>query len=177
MSTIDTSKIENYANMTAEEKVAALEAFDVEPEQAVDPNLENLRTALSRANGEAASWKKKFHDKLSDQERAEATRNEEIENLKAELQIFKANERINGYKAKLLAVGYDEESADSMAKSLPEGVSDDFFNYQKSFIASRTQKIQEDLLKGQSPLSAGSAPKPDDPNKKLAEAFRRGAGL
>jgi hypothetical protein len=178
MAIIDTSKIENYENMSAEEKVAALEAFEfAPPEPASSPDVDNLKNLLSRANGEAASWKKKFHDKLSDEEKKEANRAEELESLRNELQTYKTAERINGYKARLLEIGYDADTADSLAKSLPEGVGDSFFDTQKMFYATRQQKIQEDLLKGQSGLSAGSTPKPEDPAKKLAEAFRKGMGL
>lgn len=176
MAIIDTSKIENYANMSAEEKVAALEAFEfAAPEPTPSPDVENLRTQLSRANGEAASWKKKFHDKLSDEEKKEATRVEELESLKAELQEYKTEKRINGYKARLLEIGYDAESADSLARSLPDGVGDTFFDTQKAFYAAKAQKIQEDLLKGQSSLSAGSTPKSEDPDAKTVEAFKRAA--
>lgn len=178
MATIDTSKIENYANMTAEEKVAALEAYAFEvPEPSADANVENLKRQISRANGEAASWKQKFHERLSEQEKAEASRNEELENLKAELSLFKANDRINTYKAKLLEIGYDPESANSLARSLPEGVEDSFWEVQKTFLANNAQKIQKDLLSKQSPLSAGSAPKPEDPESKQIAAFRQAMGL
>lgn len=178
MATIDTSKIENYANMTAEEKVAALEAYTFDaPATEADQNVENLKRQISRANGEAASWKQKFHERLSEQEKAEATRNEELESLKAELNIFKTNDRINSYKAKLLEIGYDAESANSLAKSLPEGVEDSFWDVQKAFLANNAQKIKTDLLSKQSPLSAGSAPKPEDPESRQIAAFRQAMGL
>lgn len=176
MAIIDTSKIENYANMSAEEKVAALEAFEfAPPEPASSPDVDNLQTQLSRANGEAASWKKKFHDKLSDEEKKEANRAEELESLRSELQTYKTAERINGYKARLLEIGYDAETADKLANSLPEGVGDTFFDTQKAYYSAKVQKIQEDLLKGQSSLSAGSTPKPEDPEAKAIDAFKRGA--
>ena len=178
MANIDTSKIENYQNMTAEEKVAALEAYTFDaPAPEADPNVENLKRQISRANGEAASWKQKFHERLSEQEKAEATRNEELENLKAELNLFKTNDRINSYKAKLLEIGYDAESANSLAKSLPEGVEDSFWEVQKAFLANNAQKIKTDLLSKQSSLSAGQAPKPEDPESKQIAAFRQAMGL
>ena len=57
---IDTSKIENFESMTAEEKVQALQDFDFETE-----DVEKLKNAVSKANSECASWKKKYNETLS----------------------------------------------------------------------------------------------------------------
>ena len=51
MAKIDTSKIEGYAEMTPEQKLAALEGFEYEDNSA---ELEKQKNALSKANSEAA---------------------------------------------------------------------------------------------------------------------------
>ena len=55
MAKIDTSKIEGYADMSAEDKLKALEAFEYEDNAA---ELERQKNALSKANSEAAEWKR-----------------------------------------------------------------------------------------------------------------------
>jgi hypothetical protein len=52
---IDTAKIENYAEMTAEEKLAALEAYEFETPAPKEPeDVTKLKAALSKANSDAA---------------------------------------------------------------------------------------------------------------------------
>ena len=51
MAKIDTSKIEGYADMTPEQKLAALEGYEYEDNAA---ELEKQKNALSKANSEAA---------------------------------------------------------------------------------------------------------------------------
>lgn len=58
MAKIDTSKIEGYAEMTPEQKLAALEGFEYEDNSA---ELEKQKNALSKANSEAAEWKRKHN--------------------------------------------------------------------------------------------------------------------
>ena len=66
MAKIDTSKIEGYANMTAEQKLAALEAYD-HP----DPDLTGFveKSKLDKATAEAAEWKRKHNALLSDEDK------------------------------------------------------------------------------------------------------------
>ena len=66
MAKIDTSKIEGYANMTPEQKLAALEGFEYEDNSA---ELEKQKNALSKANSEAAEWKRKHNALLSEEEK------------------------------------------------------------------------------------------------------------
>ena len=60
---IDTSKITGYAEMSAEEKLAALEAFEIEAPKSGTDETEKLKAALSKANSEAAEWKRQFREK------------------------------------------------------------------------------------------------------------------
>lgn len=78
MARIDTSTISGYENMTAEEKLLALESFEFE-----DKGEENqkLRNSLSKANKEAADWKKKHDALLSDDEQQKQAREEETQQL------------------------------------------------------------------------------------------------
>ena len=58
MAKIDTSKITGYAEMSAEDKLKALEAFEYEDNAA---ELEKQKAAVSKANSEAAEWKRKHN--------------------------------------------------------------------------------------------------------------------
>jgi hypothetical protein len=75
---IDTSKINGYAEMTAEDKLKALEEYEFETPAPKDESEEvkKLKTALSNANSQAADWKRQFREKQTEAERAEAERKE-----------------------------------------------------------------------------------------------------
>ena len=62
MAKIDVSGIENYQNMTPEEKVKVLEGLDI-PESRVD-NEETikLKNALNKASSDVAAYKKKLQE-------------------------------------------------------------------------------------------------------------------
>ena len=62
MAKIDTSKIEGYAEMTPEQKLAALEGFEYEDNSA---ELETQQNALSKANSEAEDPAKALADRDS----------------------------------------------------------------------------------------------------------------
>ena len=76
---MDVSKIEGYADMTAEQKIAALEGY--EPEA---PDLSGYvkKELLDKASSEAAGFKKQLRERMSAEEKAEAEK--EIAEAKAE---------------------------------------------------------------------------------------------
>ena len=96
MARIDTSTIDGYENMTAEEKLSALESFEFE-----DKGEENqkLRNSLSKANKEAADWKKKHDALLSDDEQQKQAREEETQQLRDRVAELECGESIAKYKA------------------------------------------------------------------------------
>ena len=61
---IDTSTINGYAEMSAADKLKALEAYEFEaPAQKDDGEVTRLKAALSKANSEASDWKKQLREK------------------------------------------------------------------------------------------------------------------
>ena len=75
---INVNAIEGFDAMSDEEKVKALLGFEIEAPAPKDNNDEvtKLKTALSKANSEAADWKRQLREKQTEQERAEAERAE-----------------------------------------------------------------------------------------------------
>ena len=115
MAKIDTNLIEGYADMTPEQKLAALEGFEYE-DNAVE--LERQKNALSKANSEAAEWKRKHNALLTDEQRKQQEQAEKWENMEKELAGLRKEKTVAGYKAKLVAQGYDEALADATAAKL-----------------------------------------------------------
>ena len=149
MAKIDTSKIENYANMSAEEKLAALEAFEYEAE---NTDAERLKAAVSKANSEAAEWKKKHNALLSEEQQKEAARLEAEKAIKDELKALRKENSITKSKAEFLALGYDDKLAGEAATALADGDMAKFNAAQKSFI--------ENVKKAERAAALANDPKP-----------------
>lgn len=174
---ISTEKIEGYENMTAEEKLAALENYEFEVPNTEEAKLKNL---LNKANSEAASYKKALKElqdqKLTDEERAKLEREESEKALKEELANLKKSQAIAEYKANFLANGYDEELASKTAEALFNGDMVTVFANQKTFADTVKAKAKEELLNSTPGLSKGTPPKGDEDDASVA-AFKKAMGL
>lgn len=157
---IDTTTIEGYAEMTAEQKLAALEAFEYEDNSA---EIERLKNANSKANSEAAEWKRKHNALLDDDakkkqadEDAKNAFTAELETVKAENQALIKEIKTSKYTAKYLALGYDEklaaDSASAMSALSDEEAAKIFSNMEKHNTALEA-KIKAELM--------DSTPKPN----------------
>ena len=157
MAKIDETKV------TTEEKPPVVE--EKKPDNKADDETAKLKTALSRANAEAAEWRRKYSSTLDDAKRKEMEAAEAAEEAakqreaeRQELEALKAYKRVNIYKERLMDAGYDLETANLMANSLPEGVGDAYFAAQKSFIQKQREEAEAAALKKQPGLSVGMPP-------------------
>ena len=144
MAKIDVTKIEGYENMTPEEKLAALEAFEYEDNAS---ELERYKNAASKANSEASEWKKKHNALLTAEDKEKQEKDEELSNLRTEIAELKKKDAVSTYKAKFLGLGYEETLAEDTANALAEGDMDKVFANQKKHNESREKTIKADLLK------------------------------
>ena len=124
-----------------------------------DEEIKHLKALNSKANSEAAENKRKWQATMSEQEKKDAEIAEQNKARDEELQMYRNKERISSYKAKLMEVGYDAQTADDMAQTLPEGISDDFFAKQKSFIDDKVSAIKQEKFNSNPPLEGGEPPK------------------
>ena len=115
MAKIDTSKITGYAEMSAEDKLKALEAFEYEDNVA---ELEKQKAAVSKANSEAAEWKRKHNALLGEDEKKKQEQEEKFANMEKELSELREAKRVSEFKAKFIAQGYDEALAEDTAKAM-----------------------------------------------------------
>lgn len=165
------------------EKVTATETTPpVVEEKKPDNKAENeeitrLKAALSRANAEAAEFKRQYKATLDEAKQKEfdlaAQRKAELE----ELETLRAEKRISGYKAKLMEAGIDAVTADTMANALPEGVSENYFAATKSFLEAQKQALEAEKLRNQPGLSVGMPPSPANANNERINKLRGYAGL
>lgn len=156
MAKIDTSKIEGYADMTPEQKLAALEAFEYEDNA---EELEKQKNALSKANSEAAEWKRKHNALLTEDEKKKQEREDEITRLKEENDTLKKEKTVSDYKARFVAQGYEEALAEDTAKALADGDSAKVFANQNKFLEEYAKKVKADALKNTPKPPAGDGSK------------------
>ena len=147
--------IEGYAEMTAEQKLAALEALE-----AGNPNdeIERYKKAASKANSEAADYKRKYTEKLSEAEKAEAAKDEELNALRAKVAESEREKAISGYMAKFASLGYDEALASETAKQFAEGNTDAVFASFNSFLQTHDKNYKDNLMRNGSQPPAGKNP-------------------
>lgn len=144
MAKIDVTKIEGYEAMTLEQKNAALEAYEFDDGSA---EIERYKNAASKANSEAAEWKKKHNLLLSEEEQKKIIAEEEMTNIKTELENLRKDKEITAHKAKLISIGYDEALADETANAIISGDTEKVFANQKKFLDLKEKAIRKELLK------------------------------
>lgn len=176
MAKIDTSKIEGYANMTPEQKLAALEGFEYEDNSA---ELEKQKNALSKANSEAAEWKRKHNALLSEEEKKKQEDADKLAQMEQELADLRKGKTVSEYKAKFVAQGYDEALAEETAKALADGDSAKVFANQSKFLEEYAKKVKSDAIKKTPKPGAGAGSGSGtegtvDYGKKIEEAQKNG---
>ncbi len=139
--------IENYENMTPEEKLAALEAYDPEKDGFVS------KTLFDKTSSEAANYKKQLREKQSDEEAKAAREAEERAALVSRVAELEKEKTINGYVNSFLSLGYDEKTAKETAEALATGDMDLVFINQKKHTENREKLLRAELLK-ETPLPA-----------------------
>jgi len=143
--------IENYENMTVEEKLAALEAYD--PEK----NGYASKAALDKATSEAAAFKKQLREKMSEEEAKAAKEKEERESLMARLEELEREKAVGEYVNSYLSMGYEAKLAQSTAEALAKGDMATVFANQKVHAENKEKALRAELLKGTPTPPGGGA--------------------
>ena len=166
MAKIDISTIEGYAEMTPEEKLAALEAIEL-PE----PDFTGWvkKDALDKVASEAAAYKKQLREKMTAEEEKAEREAEERAALEARVHELERERTIHGYTSAYQAMGYDDTLAKSTAEALVNGDMDTVFENQRSFAVAREKALRAEILKS-TPRPAGISDHKVDYSDKIAAA-------
>jgi hypothetical protein len=168
---IDTTKIDGYDNMSAEEKLAALEGFEYDDGSA---EITRYKNAASKANKEAAEWKRKHNSLLTEDEKNKQEKDDELERLKTEnASLIKARD-ISANKAKYVALGYDEKLAEDTATALVDGDMEKVLANQQTFLTAHDKAYKAELMGNTPTPPAGESSRGIDYGKKAEEAAAAG---
>lgn len=154
MAKIDTTRIAGFSEMTAEQKLAALEAYEI---PAPDYSGYVKKDVYDRATSDLAEWKRKHNALLSEEDKKKQESEEELTTLRKRVEEMEKEKLISGHKARFLALGYDETLADETAKAMANGETDKVFANQKKFLESHDKAYKAQLMGQTSTPPAGSS--------------------
>jgi hypothetical protein len=160
--------------MTADEIVAALEKMS-------DPyaEVEKLKNAVTKANGQAAEYKKQLAAKRTDDENAAQEQADKLSELQKQLEALTADrdalakeKTLANYKAEFVKQGYDAELADKAAAALADGDTAKLFKYQTDFMTAHDTAYKAELMKDTpTPPGTDGGSGSDDAGVALAKSF------
>lgn len=142
-----------------------------------DPELEKLKAALSRANSEAAEYKRALREKQTEKERADAERAEADKAMREELETLRKEKRVSDYTGKCLALNMDADLAGKTANALADGNMESVFDCLKAFVEATKTRLNNEALNRQPGLSAGIPPTKGNTEDEITAQLRRYAGL
>ena len=178
MSKIDVASIEGYESMTAEEKIAALEAYEIEvPAPKESDEVVKLKNALSNANSQAAEWKRQYRSTLDEKERAEAERAEAEKAKDERLRELERKITVGDYLANCLSLGYDKELAQRAAEAMADNDAAAIMECQREFLEAKTKELEAAALNKQPTLTAGAPPTATEAEKAAQNKTRSYFGL
>lgn len=169
---VDITKIDGYDNMTAEEKVAALEGFEIEPPKVDTTEVDNLKNLLSKRNSENAKLTKELRDRMSEEEQKIADRKAEMDAKDAKIAELEKKDKIATYTASYMSIGFSQDDARKQAELLYDGDFAQVIANHKTHVENiGKQAVAEAITKNH--LSTGDIPAKTEDDS----ALRRAMGL
>ena len=136
--------------MTEEEISDALEKIEDSKSDQLQENeseISKLRDAVSKANSEAAKYRRQLTAKQSDAKAAEISQKEEYEKLVQENTELKKSISISERKAELIGIGYEEKLANETATAMVDGNLDVVIANQKKYLDEQKKVIKAEHMK------------------------------
>lgn len=147
MAKIDVASIEGYADMTAEQKLAALEAYEYDDHSAEIADLGKYKDATDKATKEAAEYKKQLKALQEQQKTGNSKADDTIAQLQAQVAELTRQNTIASYTAQFTALGYDAELAQATAIATADGDVAKVFENQRIFLEAHDKQTKADILK------------------------------
>ena len=178
---INTETIPGYSEMSAEEKLKALEEFEFDDHS---DELEKLKSAMSKANSENAAkkreieeWKDKWKAGLDEAKRAQVEREEHDKAVEDELRTLRRDKTVSGYQAQCLALGYTQELALRAAEAMADNDAAAIMACQQEFLDAKQKELEAAALNKQPTQTTGSPPTAQGADLEALNKQRRYFGL
>lgn len=170
MAKIDITQLEGYSNnITAEEKLALFENYDVPEAERQNGEKVVAKRLFDKTASELATTKKQLREKLTDEETQKLESEQTLKDLQAELGDLRKSKIMSEHIANFLAIGYDDALARETAEAMAEGDVSKVFTSQSKFITNRENALKAEFLKNT------PTPPADSPNseKKIEQPARK----
>lgn len=141
---LDLSKIEGYENMSVEDKLKALESYEIEQ----DYTGYVKKDLFDKTASELAEKKRQLRAKLTEEETKEQERKEAFEKLQKNYDDLVRENKISQYTSELLSAGYAEKLAADTALAMVDGDTAKVFSNQKKHLQDMENKLRVEILKG-----------------------------
>lgn len=144
MAKIDVSLIEGYDELSAEEKIKALEGLEM-PE----PDLSGYvrKEVFDKTASELSEKKKELTQRMTEEEANKLKEEEERNRLQKNYDELLRKVTVTEHTKKLLGVGYPEDLATETAEALANGDFDKVFGNVKKHLTSFEKNLRAELLK------------------------------
>lgn len=172
MAQIDTSTIAGYADMTAEQKLAALEGLNLP-----DPDYSGYvrKELFDKASSELAEAKKKARSVTDESAKEKNEMASKMEQMEQELAKLTKERAISAYNARFLGMAFDAKTADKAASALANGDTEALFTAFKEHIDAHDAAIKKDRVKNMPVPPAGAGGNESaDYAKKAQECMQAG---
>lgn len=146
---IDFSKIENWDNLSVEDKLKAIQDYEYDDFQEENSKLKG---SFDKTSSELADLKKKYNSKLSEEELKEQERKLQEEELNRKYNELLHERNVANDTIAFKSAGYSDELSKELAELFSKYDIDSndktlFFNKVKKFNDDRTKEIQAELVK------------------------------
>ena len=175
--TAETISADVIADSNAVLKEEPAKTEPAKTEKPANAEVEKLKAALSRANGEAAEYKRQLREKQTEAERAEAERAEQDKAMREELETLRKEKRVSDYTGKCLALNMDADLAGKTANALADGDMGSVFDCLRAFVEATKTRLNNEALNRQPGLSAGTPPTTNTAVKSEEDKIRGWMGL
>lgn len=155
--------------MSAEDIVKALEGVSL-PQDRTD-EIDRLVKAKDKANSEAAEYKRKLKDHMSEEEKRVAEEADRIKTIEQENADLKKRIAIADYTSKFIASGLDAEVAAKSAEAAYTGDIDTVIANYNSKIASVKESVKAELISATPVMTGGSSVKVKDYTKDINDSI------
>ena len=163
--------------MTLEEVETALLSVNL-PQIDNGSELDRLRAALTKANSEAADYKKQLRTKQTEDEAKAAQDAEDRKQLQEAYDKLLKESNTSKHKASFLALGYDDKTAQEAAVAMVDGDTAKLFSIQKSHQDALETKYKSDKMHNMGDPASGQPAKiSKDDIMKITDATERQAAI
>lgn len=157
---IDTTTIDGFDSMSADEKLKAILELDLPDTNELEKIIAKQKETINKTSAEAAENRRKLAAKMTEDEAAAEASKKEFEDMKAELEQFKRLNSISTRKASYLALGYSSDLAEKKATAIADGDYDTVDKIEKQYREELEKQIKADITKN-SPRPDGDIGNPD----------------